>query len=98
MGGDLAMRGLLGVTQLPPLFLTHQENNCHNIPHTEKYYKRELREKRITFMAETLVLFSLTVSVIITQNGKKTPPAEFGSYANIKFKKCHFPSLCNVAH
>lgn len=50
------------------------------------------------FKAETLVLFSLPVSAIITQNGIKTPPAEFGSNSNIKFKKYHFPSLCNIAH
>jgi hypothetical protein len=75
MSGDPAMHGLFRVIQPPPP--THQQNNSHNIPQTEKYYKQELRESH--FMAETLVLFSLTVSAIITQNGMKTPPAEFGS-------------------
>jgi hypothetical protein len=49
-------------------------------------------------MAETLVLLSLTVSEIITQNGMKTPPAEFGTYSNISFKKCHFPPLIKITY
>jgi hypothetical protein len=83
-----------GHTAFFPPFSTHLENNSQNIPQTEKYYKQEFTEKRITFHGH----FGLAVSAVITQNAMKTLSAEFQSYSNIYFKKCHFPSLCNIAY